>query len=42
MFKQPDYQNDGNEKKMLEVKLQWLNTKMVGKCTKASLQVQLQ
>jgi hypothetical protein len=27
---------------MLEVKLQWLNTKMVGKCTKASLQVQLQ
>jgi len=42
MFKWPHYKNDGDEKISCQVKLQWLDTKMVGTCTKASLQVQLQ
>ncbi len=42
MFKRPHYKNDGDKKISCQVKLQWLDTKMVGTCIKASLQVQLQ
>jgi hypothetical protein len=42
MFKWPHYKNDGDKKISCQIKLQWLDTKMVGTRTKASLQVRLQ
>jgi hypothetical protein len=42
MFKEPHYKNDGDKNISYQVKVQWFNTKIVGTCSKTSLQVWLQ